>query len=85
MLTHIVAGVRVQGLSYNPFARQVHVDNTETSVIEKIRSVTEMKADYHLSGRAQIINIWRPVSENTLQLNPETRFIIITDLEYGEE
>src|ERR1700759_3405009 len=29
-------GVRVQGLSYNPFARQVHVDNTETSVIEKI-------------------------------------------------
>ena len=54
-------GARVQGLSFNPFARQVHVDNTETSVFEKIRNVTEMKADYHLSGRARIINIWRPI------------------------
>ena len=54
-------GVRVQGLSYNPFARQVHVDNTETSVIEKIHNITDMKADYHLSGRARIINIWRPI------------------------
>ncbi|KAK3719456.1 hypothetical protein LTR37_004314 [Vermiconidia calcicola] len=54
-------GARVQGLSFNPFARQVHVDNTETSVLEKIRSITEMKADYYLSGRARIINIWRPI------------------------
>ena len=54
-------GVRVQGLSFNPYARQVHVDNTETSVIEKIRSITEMKADYHLKGRSRIINIWRPI------------------------
>ena len=54
-------GARVQGLSYNPFARQVHVDNTETSCIEKIRNITEMKADYYLGGRARIINIWRPI------------------------
>ena len=54
-------GVRVEGLSYNPFARQVHTDNTETSVIDKIRNLTEMKADFLLSGRARIINIWRPI------------------------
>lgn len=54
-------GARVQGLSYNPFARQVHVDNTERSVLEKIRNLTDMKADYLLSGRARIINIWRPI------------------------
>lgn len=54
-------GARVQGLSYNPFARQVHVDNTEISVIEKIRSITEMKADFLLTGRARIVNIWRPI------------------------
>ncbi|KAK3100877.1 hypothetical protein LTR53_018862, partial [Teratosphaeriaceae sp. CCFEE 6253] len=51
-------GLRVEGLSYNPFARQVHTDNTERSVIEKIHDMTEMKADYLLSGRARIVNIW---------------------------
>ncbi len=61
-------GVRMQGLSFNPYARQVHVDNTERSVIEKIRSITEMKADYHLSGRARIINIWRPIKVGRLSL-----------------
>jgi len=54
-------GARVQGLSYNPFARQVHVDNTERSVLEKVRSTTDLKSDYYLSGRVRIINIWRPV------------------------
>ncbi|KAF2771032.1 hypothetical protein EJ03DRAFT_325830 [Teratosphaeria nubilosa] len=54
-------GVRVSGLSYNPFARQVHADNTERSVLEKIHNLTEIKADYYLSGRARIINIWRPI------------------------
>ncbi|KAF2173340.1 hypothetical protein M409DRAFT_49798 [Zasmidium cellare ATCC 36951] len=55
------AGLRVEGLSYNPFAKQVHTDNTEKSVLMKIRNLTEMKADYLLSGRARIINIWRPI------------------------
>lgn len=55
------AGLRVEGLSYNPFAKQVHTDNTEKSVLVKIRNLTEMKADYLLSGRARIINIWRPI------------------------
>jgi hypothetical protein len=54
-------GVKVEGLSHNPFARQVHVDNTEKSVIEKIQALLEMKADYVLSGRARAINIWRPI------------------------
>ncbi|KAK3619133.1 hypothetical protein LTR56_017611 [Elasticomyces elasticus] len=54
-------GLRVEGLSYNPFARQVHTDNTERSVIEKITAMTEMKAEFLLSGRARIINIWRPI------------------------
>lgn len=55
------AGLRIDGLSYNPFARQVHTDNTEKSVLHKIRNLTEIKADYLLSGRARIINIWRPI------------------------
>ncbi|KAK4555131.1 hypothetical protein LTR86_007897 [Recurvomyces mirabilis] len=54
-------GLRVEGLSYNPFARQVHTDNTDRSVLEKIRDLMEMKADYLLNGRARIINIWRPI------------------------
>lgn len=51
----------MKGLSYNPFAKQVHTDNTEKSVLTKIRRLTEIKADYLLSGRARIINIWRPI------------------------
>ncbi|KAK5171829.1 uncharacterized protein LTR77_003465 [Saxophila tyrrhenica] len=54
-------GARVLGLSYNPFARQVHVDNTERSVLEKVHNYADLKADYYLSGRVRIINIWRPV------------------------
>ncbi|WPG97918.1 Hypothetical protein R9X50_00070100 [Acrodontium crateriforme] len=54
-------GVRVEGLSYNPFARQVHVDNTEFSVLAKVKRLTEMKSDYLLKGRTRIINIWRPI------------------------
>ncbi|KAF2719398.1 hypothetical protein K431DRAFT_286843 [Polychaeton citri CBS 116435] len=54
-------GLKVEGLSYNPFARQVHVDNTERSVIEKVKALTEMKSDFLLRGRYQIINIWRPI------------------------
>ena len=54
-------GLRVEGLSYNPFARQVHVDNTDPSCIAKIRNLTDMKADFLLRGRCRIINIWRPI------------------------
>lgn len=54
-------GVKVSGLSYKPFARQVHTDNTEGSVISKIHNLTDMKADYYLEGRVRIINIWRPI------------------------
>lgn len=50
------AGLRVEGLSYNPFAKQVHTDNTEKSVLMKIRNLTDMKAEYLLSGRARIIS-----------------------------
>lgn len=54
-------GLRIQGLSHNPFAKQVHLDNTASSVITKIRNLTDLKADYLLSGRCRIINIWRPI------------------------
>lgn len=54
-------GTRIEGLSYNPFARQVHVDQTESSIVTKIRNLTDMKASYLLQGRCQIINIWRPI------------------------
>ncbi|EME49937.1 hypothetical protein DOTSEDRAFT_144396, partial [Dothistroma septosporum NZE10] len=55
------AGLRVDGLSYNPFARQIHTDNTKRNVLTKIRSLTEIKAQYFLGGRARTINIWRPL------------------------
>ncbi|KAL9094023.1 MAG: hypothetical protein Q9165_003693 [Trypethelium subeluteriae] len=51
----------VDGMHYNPFARQVHVDQTESSIITKIRSLTELKADFLLRGRSRIINVWRPI------------------------
>ncbi|KAK4547112.1 hypothetical protein LTR36_001333 [Oleoguttula mirabilis] len=54
-------GLRIQGLSHNPFAKQVHLDNTPSSVITKIRNLTELKADYLLTGRCRIINVWRPI------------------------
>lgn len=54
-------GVKVSGLSYKPFARQVHTDNTESSVISKIHNLTDLKAEYYLQGRVRIINIWRPI------------------------
>ncbi|KAK5006470.1 hypothetical protein LTR28_006458, partial [Elasticomyces elasticus] len=50
-------GTRIEGLSFNPFARQVHVDQTESSIITKIRNLTEMKAEYLLKGRVRIIKV----------------------------
>ncbi|GAB1739481.1 hypothetical protein NU219Hw_g4436t1 [Hortaea werneckii] len=54
-------GLRVEGLSFNPFAKQVHRDNTDISCVEKIRNLTDLKADFLLRGRSRIINIWRPI------------------------
>ncbi|KAI7477958.1 hypothetical protein KC357_g4428 [Hortaea werneckii] len=54
-------GLRVEGLSFNPFAKQVHRDNTDISCMEKIRNLTDLKADFLLRGRSRIINIWRPI------------------------
>ncbi|KAI7236516.1 hypothetical protein KC330_g3710 [Hortaea werneckii] len=54
-------GLRVEGLSFNPFAKQVHRDNTDVSCVEKIRNLTDLKADFLLRGRSRIINIWRPI------------------------
>lgn len=55
------AGRRVQGLSFSPFAQQVHCDNTEKSVLTKIKNLTELKSEYLLSGRVRIVNVWRPI------------------------
>ncbi|KAI7159578.1 hypothetical protein KC349_g4052 [Hortaea werneckii] len=54
-------GLRVEGLSFNPFAKQVHRDNTDVSCVEKIRNLTDLKADFLLRGRSRIINVWRPI------------------------
>ncbi|KAI7478522.1 hypothetical protein KC351_g8133 [Hortaea werneckii] len=54
-------GLRVEGLSFNPFAKQVQRDNTDISCMEKIRNLTDLKADFLLRGRSRIINIWRPI------------------------
>ncbi|KAI6906314.1 hypothetical protein KC318_g8115 [Hortaea werneckii] len=54
-------GLRVEGLSFNPFAKQVHRDNTDVSCVEKIRNLTDLKADFLLRGRSRIVNIWRPI------------------------
>ncbi|KAK5201887.1 hypothetical protein LTR16_001128 [Cryomyces antarcticus] len=54
-------GTRVDGLSYNPFARQVHVDQTESSIIARVRHLMEIKADWLWKGRVRIINVWRPI------------------------
>jgi len=54
-------GMRVEGLSYDPYARQVHVDNTETSIFDKIKGILDMAYEHRMKGRAQVINIWRPI------------------------
>nr|OQO08722.1 hypothetical protein B0A51_17715 [Rachicladosporium sp. CCFEE 5018] len=50
-----------EGLSSNPFARQVHTDNTPSSALEKIQQLTGMKAEFLLRGRCRLINLWRPI------------------------
>lgn len=55
------AGLRIKNVSYSPWAKQVHCDNTEKSVLSKIKNLTELKSEYLLSGRVRIVNIWRPI------------------------
>jgi hypothetical protein len=55
------AGLRVQGLSYSPWAMQVHCDNTDKSVLAKIKDLTDIKSEFLLRGRVRIVNIWRPI------------------------
>ncbi|KAI7086985.1 hypothetical protein KC356_g4530 [Hortaea werneckii] len=50
-------GLRIEGLSFNPFAKQVHRDNTDVSCVEKIRNLTDLKADFLFRRRSRIINI----------------------------
>ncbi|OQO01050.1 hypothetical protein B0A48_13293 [Cryoendolithus antarcticus] len=50
-----------EGLSSNPFARQVHTDNTPSSALEKIQQLTDMKAEFLLRSRCRLINLWRPI------------------------
>lgn len=49
------------GQRTNPFARQVHLDQTEPTIIAKVRSSTEIKADWALQGRIRQVNVWRPL------------------------
>lgn len=49
------------GQRTNPFARQVHLDQTEPTIIAKVRSSTEIKAGWALQGRIRQVNVWRPL------------------------
>jgi len=49
------------GQRTNPFARQVHLDQTEPTIIAKIRSSTDIKATWALQGRIRQVNVWRPL------------------------
>lgn len=45
----------------NPFAKQVHLDMPEATVIAKTRSSTDIKAAWALQGRIRQVNVWRPL------------------------
>jgi hypothetical protein len=57
-----VAGVadRAAGAPRQPVGR-VHVDHTDTSGPQRIRDFLGEQAEKLLRGRAQVINIWRPI------------------------
>ncbi len=51
---------RTAGAPRQPVGR-VHVDHTETSGPQRIRDFLGADAEQALQGRAQVINIWRPI------------------------
>jgi len=51
---------RAAGAPRQPVGR-VHVDHTETSAPQRIRDFLGEEAEALLRGRAQVINIWRPI------------------------
>ncbi|SDR26732.1 hypothetical protein SAMN05444161_2490 [Rhizobiales bacterium GAS191] len=51
---------RRDGVSRQPVAR-VHVDHTEASGPQRVRDLLPDEADKLLTGRLQIINLWRPI------------------------
>jgi hypothetical protein len=57
-----VAGVadRAAGAPRQPVGR-VHVDHTEQSGPQRIRDLLGEQAEDLLRGRAQVVNIWRPI------------------------
>ena len=56
---------RIPGVADRPGARQpvarVHVDHTAKSGPQRIRDFLGSEADELLRGRAQVINLWRPI------------------------
>ncbi|KAJ3541041.1 hypothetical protein NM208_g4793 [Fusarium decemcellulare] len=53
----------------NPVTR-VHIDQTATSVIQRIRKHLPEEADTLLTGRYRIINIWRPLNDGPVESFP---------------
>jgi hypothetical protein len=45
----------------NPFAKQVHLDMPESTIIPKLRSVTDIKFPWAMQGRVRQVNVWRPL------------------------
>ncbi|KAF2430240.1 hypothetical protein EJ08DRAFT_697532 [Tothia fuscella] len=49
------------GQRTNPFAKQVHVDQTERTIHQIVSSQMDIKAAWLLKGRIRQVNIWRPL------------------------
>lgn len=49
------------GQRTNPFARQVHVDQSERTIRKIVKEKTDLKGDWLLKGRVRQVNAWRPL------------------------
>ncbi|QDS72119.1 hypothetical protein FKW77_003781 [Venturia effusa] len=49
------------GQRTNPFARQVHVDQTQRTIRQIVQDKTDIKAEWLWKGRVRQVNAWRPL------------------------
>ncbi|KIW02705.1 uncharacterized protein PV09_06143 [Verruconis gallopava] len=49
------------GQRTNPFARQVHVDQSEPTIRRIVKEKTDIKGDWLWKGRVRQVNAWRPL------------------------
>ncbi|KAE9969808.1 hypothetical protein BLS_005213 [Venturia inaequalis] len=49
------------GQRTNPFARQVHVDQTQRTIRQIVQDKTDIKAEWLWKGRVRQVNAWKPL------------------------